>query len=329
MNKTTYDVIIVGAGPIGMACGVEASKRKLKYLILEKGCLVNSIYNFPVNMTFFSTSERLEIGGVPFVSHGTKPTRWEALEYYRRVKSAWNLKVNYFEKVEEVSRGKNLFEVASDKGNYRCRYLVLATGYYDHPNLMNIPGENLPKVFHYYKEPHPFNDQKVAIVGGGNSAVDVALETFRHGAEVTMIVKKKKLDKNVKYWVRPDIENRIKEGSIKAFFNAKLVEIKEKEIVVEQNGKRIILENDFVFAMTGYHPDFKFLAKTGIEFEGRKLKIPSVNSETQETNIPDLFLAGVVCGGMDTGRWFIENSIEHAARIFDAIEKRIRGKRKK
>lgn len=322
MKKKIYDVIIVGAGPIGLACGIEAVKRKFEYLIIEKGCLVNSIYNFPVNMTFFSTSERLEIGGVPFVSHGVKPTRREALEYYRRVKSAWNLKVNYFEKVEEISRLEDVFEVVTDKSLYRCKNLILATGYYDTPNLMNIPGENLPKVFHYYKEPHPFNDQKVAVVGGGNSAVDVALETFRNGADVTMIVKKSCLDKSVKYWVKPDIENRIKEGSIKAFFNSDLLEIKENEIVIEQSGKTITLKNDFVFAMTGYKPDFDFLLRAGIELKGRRLKVPSINPVTHETNIPNLFLAGVVCGGMNTGKWFIENSIDHARRIFEAIVKK-------
>jgi len=256
------------------------------------------------------------------VSHGVKPTRREALEYYRRVKSAWNLKVNYFEKVEKIARVESIFEVITEKSFYRCRSIVLAIGYYDNPNLMNIPGETLPKVFHYYKELHPFNDQKVAIVGGGNSAVDIALETFRHGADVTMIVRKSRIDKSVKYWVKPDIENRIKEGSIKAFFNSMLSEIKENEIVIEQNGKKITLENDLVFAMTGYKPDFEFLLKAGIELKGKRLKVPSINPITHETNIPGLFLAGVVCGGMDTGKWFIENSIDHARRILETIVKK-------
>ena len=212
------DVIIVGAGPIGLSCGIEAVKNHLSYLIIEKGCLVNSMYHYPTNMTFFSTSDRLEIGDIPFVSHGDKPTRREALEYYRRVKNSWNLNVNTFEEVINIEREQELFIVTTNKEKYSSKFVVISTGYYDNPNLLNVPGENLSKVKHYFDEAHPYAYRKVLIIGGGNSAVDVALETFRKGSEVTMVIKEDKLKDGIKYWVRPDIENRIKEGSIKAFF---------------------------------------------------------------------------------------------------------------
>jgi len=225
-----YNIIIIGAGPIGLSCGVEAVKRNIKYLIIEKGCLVNSIYNYPTNMTFFSTSERLEVGGVPFVSHGDKPTRREALEYYRRVKAAWNLNVNTYETVLEIKGKEHDYSVLTTKGEYSCKNTIITTGYYDNPNLLNIPGEDLPKVKHYFKEAHPYAYHKVIVIGGGNSAVDAALETYRRGAEVTMVVCELKLKDSIKYWVKPDIENRIKEGSIKAFFNSRVIEIREDEV---------------------------------------------------------------------------------------------------
>lgn len=314
-----YDVLIIGAGPIGLACAIEAEKNKINYVVVEKGCLVNSIYNYPANMIFFSTSERLEIGEVPFISHGTKPTRIEALEYFRRVKSSWNLKVNSYEKVLSVRKTNGCFIVASDKNSYETKNVIIATGFYDFPNLMNIPGENLRKVKHYYDDAHPYADQKVVVVGGGNSAVDVALETYRRGADVTMILRKDKLDDGIKYWVRPDIENRIKEGAIKAFFNSELIEIRDKEIVIKTPESEAIIENDFVFAMTGYHPDFIFLKECGIEFSNDKSMIPFYNEESFETNVKGIFLAGVVCGGMETGKWFIENSRYHAENIIKEI----------
>ncbi|MCF8240369.1 MAG: YpdA family putative bacillithiol disulfide reductase [Melioribacteraceae bacterium] len=314
-----FDVIIIGAGPIGLACGIEAKRKNLKYLIIEKGCLVNSIYNYPTNMVFFSTSERLEIGDVPFISHGMKPTRTEALEYYRRAKTSQNLKINLFEKVNGVIGSKNEFEVKTEKGNYFTRFVIIATGFYDFENKMNIPGEYLPKVFHYYKEPHPYSEQSIVVVGGGNSAVDVALETFRRGADVTMVIRKNKIEDNVKYWVRPDIENRIDEGSIKAYFNSELIEIREKEVDVETPDGVLTIENDFVFAMTGYHPDFNFLTSIGIQLSRDSKKEPSYNPETFETNVPGIYIAGVVSGGMDTGKWFIENSRFHAENIISDI----------
>jgi thioredoxin reductase (NADPH) len=312
-----YDVIIIGAGPIGLACGIEAVKKKLNYLIIEKGCLVNSIFNYPTNMTFFSTSERLEIGEVPFISHGPKPTRTEALEYYRRVKSSWNLNVNLYEKVTEVKGEKNNFTITTDKNKYKTKNVIVSTGFFDYANYLNIPGEELTKVKHYYDDPHPYIDQKIIVVGGGNSAVDVALETYRRGSEVTMVMKKDKIDEGVKYWVKPDIVNRINEGSITAYFNSHLIEIKEKEVDVQTPKGKITIENDFVLAMTGYHPDFDFLTSMGIELNEKRE--PIYNPETFETNVKGVFLAGVVSGGMDTGKWFIENSRYHAENIFNFL----------
>jgi len=318
--KNQYDIIIIGCGPIGMKCGIQAERRNKNYLIIEKGCLVNSVYNYPTNMTFFSTSERLEIGGIPFVSHGDKPTRRESLEYFRRVKDTWKLKVNTYEKVINISGEKNNFTVQTDKDNYSCKNIIVATGFYDTPNLLNIPGENLQKVKHYFDEAHPYAYHKVAVVGGGNSAIDVALETFRRGSKVAMIIREEKIKDSVKYWVKPDIENRIKEGSIKAYFNSEIIGIFEKEIDIKTPDGKITIENDFVLAMTGYHPDFNFLTKLGIKISDDDYSSPQFDDSTFETNINGIYLAGVVCGGMNTGRFFIENSINHALNIFDHIQ---------
>jgi bacillithiol disulfide reductase len=319
MSSEKLDLIIIGAGPIGLACGIQAEKRNLKYLIIEKGCLVNSIYRYPTNMVFFSTSERLEIGDVPFISHGVKPTRTEALEYYRRVKTSWNLKVNTYEKVLDISGSKNNFTVTSDKEKYFAKNVIISTGFFDFANHMNVPGEDLPKVTHYYNEPHPYSDQKVLVVGGGNSGVDVALETFRRGAEVTMVLNKDRLEKNVKYWVLPDIENRISEGSIKVYYNSTVTEIREKEVDIFTPEGKVTIANDFVLAMTGYQPDLKFLESIGIKISGDGSKIPKYDEGTFETNIKGIYLAGVVCGGMETGRWFIENARYHAENIFEHL----------
>jgi len=316
------EAIIVGGGPIGLNCGIEATKRNISYLIIEKGCLVNSLFNYPTNMTFFSTSERLEIGEVPFVSHGDKPTRREALEYYRRVKSSWNLNVNTYETVFEITDTDAGFVVRTSKDNYLCRNIIIATGYYDNPVMLNVQGESLPKVKHYFDEPHPYAFHKVVVIGGGNSAVDVALEIYRRGAEVTLVVRELKLKDSIKYWVKPDIENRIKEGSIKAFFNSNVVEIREDEVDLETPIGKLTIKNDFVFAMTGYQPDFHFLKKNSIRILGSEQNMqPDFNPLTFETNRKGIFVAGVVCGGMDTGKWFIENSISHSQDIFNCIER--------
>jgi thioredoxin reductase (NADPH) len=317
LNK--YKVIIIGAGPIGLTCGIEAEKTNLDYLILEKGCLVNSLFHYPTNMVYFSTSERLEIGDIPFVSHGDKPTRRESLEYYRRVADSWSLKINTYEKVESIEQSSNDFKVVTNKETYSAEKIIIATGFYDHPNLLDIPGEDKPKVKHYFDEAHPYAYLKLVVIGGGNSGVDVALETFRRGSEVTMVIREPNLKEGVKYWVRPDIENRIKEGSIKAYFNSELTEISDHEVDIKTPSGKVTIKNDFVFAMTGYHPDYSFLKKVGIKISKDNKQIPHFNEKTFETNIPGIYLAGVVCGGMDTGKWFIENARYQAVEILKDI----------
>lgn len=318
--NSTYDLVIIGGGPIGLACGIEAKKNGLRYVILEKGCLVNSLFHYPLNMTFFSTSEKLEIGGVPFISHGSKPNRFEALEYYRRVASSWELDVRLYEKVESVDKNNLLFTIKTSKGNYTSKALVLALGFYDLPYLLNVPGEELPKVKHYYDEPHPYFNQKIIVVGAANSAVDVALETWRKGAQVTMVIRESEIRGTVKYWVRPDIENRIKEGSITAHFNSQVMSIKERAVEIKTPGGLLEIENDFVLAMTGYQPPFEFMEGLGIQFQNDEFHTPVYNEQTMESSVSNLFLAGVVCGGLKTNKWFIENSRVHADLIVDAIK---------
>tara|TARA_B100000427_G_scaffold121691_1_gene101340 strand:+ start:280 stop:1242 length:963 start_codon:yes stop_codon:yes gene_type:complete len=316
-----YDICIVGAGPIGLNCAIEAIKSNLSYIIIDKGCLVNSLYNYPNNMTFFSTSDKLEIGNIPFISHNSKPTKAEAMEYYRRVSSSWKLKLNLYEKVVEIKKGEN-FKIQTSKSNYLAKNVIIATGFYDLPYKLQIPGEELKKVKHYYDDPHPYFGMKIAIVGAGNSAIDVALETFRKGCkEVTMIIRESKLNSNIKYWVKPDIENRIKENSIKAYFNSKITKITDKNIEVKTKNKKIQLENDFVLAMTGYQPNFNFLKKIGIKIRTDKNNTPLHDKKTMETNISGLYLAGVICGGLKTNKWFIENSREHSINIINHIKK--------
>jgi thioredoxin reductase (NADPH) len=314
-----YDILIIGGGPIGLACGIEAQKAGLSYIILEKGCLVNSLYNYPSNMTFFSTSEKLEIGNVPFMSISVKPNRNEALEYYRRVSDQFKLNIRLFEKVEDVRDDEGNYIIKTSKSTYRAANIIVATGFYDLPNQMNIPGEDLPKVKHYYKDPHYYARQKVIVVGANNSAVDAALETYRKGAEVTMVIRESQIGERVKYWVRPDIVNRIQEGSIKAYFNSSLTSIRENEVDIQGTEGRITLSNDFILAMTGYKPDFSFLKKLGIRISEDQKQVPEHNPETMESNIKGIYLAGVVCGGMNTHLWFIENSRVHAEKIINQL----------
>jgi thioredoxin reductase (NADPH) len=314
-----YELIIVGGGPIGIACALAAKKHNLKYLVIEKGCLVNSLYNYPLYMTFFSTSEKLEIGGIPFVSNNIKPTRPEALEYYRRVAVSNGLNIHLQESVLHIRRGESVFAVETSKEKYTCKFVILATGFYDIPVKMDIPGESLPKVTHYYKDPHFYAMQHVVIVGANNSAVDAALETYRKGATVTMVTRGPGIGERVKYWVKPDIENRIKEGSIKAYFNSCLSEIRNKEVDILTEDGTITINNDYVLAMTGYQPNFDFLINSGIKLSDDELLEPSYNHETMESNVENLYLAGVVCGGMNTHVWFIENSREHADKILEDI----------
>jgi thioredoxin reductase (NADPH) len=315
------DVIIIGGGPIGLACALEAKKKNLQYLILEKGTLVNSLYNYPDNMTFFSTSEKLEIGGVPFVSNNIKPTRNESLEYYRRVTVANELNLHLFEEVKTLNKENGYFNVQTTRANYTARNIIISTGFYDLPYLLNVPGEELPKVTHYYKDPHFYAFQKVLVIGASNSAVDAALETFRKGAEVTMVVREKEIGERVKYWVRPDIINRINEGSIKAFFNSSVAAIHEKTVDINTPDGLITIDNDWIIAMTGYQPNLSFLRNIGIELSDDTVKKPTYNADTHETNINGIYLAGVICGGMNTHSLFIENSREHAIKIIDHILK--------
>ena len=319
MENNILDVLIIGGGPIGLACGLEAKQAGLQYIILEKGCLVNSLYNYPANMTFFSTSERLEIGEIPFVSNNAKPTRAEALEYYRRVAVSKHLNVKLFEKVERVHRKEDAYEVTTNKSTYVARNVIVATGFYDVPVLMNVPGEDLPKVTHYYQEPHFYAGQKVLVVGANNSAVDAALETWRKGADVTMVIRGNEVGSRVKYWVRPDIVNRIKEGSIKAYFESSIAAIHPYSVDIQTSDGIETIENDWVIAMTGYQPNFEFLRNIGIELSADEKLYPTYNTETQESNLPNIYLAGVVCGGMDTHVWFIENSRIHAEKIIQQI----------
>jgi thioredoxin reductase (NADPH) len=316
-------VVIIGAGPIGLATAIALKKRDIQSLIIDRGCLVNSIYHYPVNMTFFSTSDRLEIGNIPFISHGPKPTRSEALEYYRRTAEHYELDVKLYETVEEVRGNDCNFEVVTTKGRYKADKVVIATGFYGQENKLGVPGEDLPKVLHYYDEPHRYAWQNVLVIGGGNSAVDAALETYRANANVTIIVRKDKLKDSVKYWVKPDIENRIKEGSIKGYFNSEVLEIREDEADLNTPDGKITLPNDFVLAMTGYKPHYGLMEKLDIDLTEDDFKMPVYEEESLETNRKGIYVAGVVCGGMDTSRLFIENSRIHADQIAADIEEKL------
>jgi len=331
MSTNHYTIIIIGGGPIGLACALEAEKANLDYLILEKGCLVNSLYNYPANMTFFSTSERLEIGGIPFVSNNAKPTRPEALEYYRRVALSNQVNIHLFETVIDVNRkatanspaGKEkIYEVETSKDVYTADYIIIATGFYDIPYKLNVPGEDLPKVTHYYKDPHFYAFQKVIVVGANNSAVDTALETFRKGAEVTLVIRGDQIGERVKYWVRPDIVNRINEGSIKAYFNSTVKEIRKDEVDILTAQGVVSIANDWVLAMTGYQPNLNFLKRLGIRLSDDAVMKPTYDESTYETNVKNVFIAGVICGGMNTHRLFIENSREHAQRVIRTVKAR-------
>jgi len=313
------DILIIGGGPIGLACALSAQKAGLSYIIIEKGCLVNSLYNYPTTMTFFSTSELLEIGGIPFVTISNKPKRAEALEYYRRVAFSNHLKVNLFEEVSAVERTDKHYKITTSKATYEAKNIIVSTGFYDIAVKLNIPGEDLPKVKHYYQDPHYYALQKVVVVGSSNSAIDVALETYRKGAEVTLVIRGEEVSHRVKYWVRPDVLNRIKEGSIKAYFNSHLTAIRENEVDIQTSDGQITIPNDYVMAMTGYRPNFEFLKKIGIHLSTDAKCIPHYNHDTMETNLEGVYLAGVVCGGMDTHLWFIENSRIHADMIVGDI----------
>ena len=316
------DVIIVGAGPMGIATAIEAKIQGLSHLIIEKGSLVNSVYHFPKSMTFFSTSDRLEIGDVPFVSVNEKPKKDEALEYYRRVAQHWNLNIHTMEKVLNVQKNENIFSVETEKDTYKTKNVVVATGFYDQPNLMNVPGEELPKVSHYFYDAHPYINKKVAVIGAANSATQVALDLYYKGADVSIIVREKEIGENVKYWIRPNIVNRIKAEDIKGFYNTTVKEIKEDALILNTPDGEKSIPNDYVFAMTGYHPNYDFLKKIGINCETDYFNTPDYSEQSHMTNIEGLYVAGVVCGGKNTSRYFIENSKEHAQAVINDIKNR-------
>jgi len=317
-------VIIIGAGPIGLATGIQLKRKGIPFKIIERGCLVNSLFHYPTNMTFFSTSDRLEIGDIPFISHGSKPTRSEALEYYRRAAEHYQLPINLYESVLGIDGIDGNFTVTTDKETYIAQKVVVASGFYGTANKMNVPGEDLPKVKHYYDEPHPYAWQNVLVIGAGNSGVDVALECFRSNAKVTMAIKYGEIKKSVKYWVKPDIENRIKFGDVAAYFNSEVKEIREKEVVLATPEGEVTIENDFVLAMTGYHPNYDLMNTLGIELTDDEKCMPIHKEDTLETNRNGIYVAGVVCGGMDTSKLFIENSRVHADQIAEHIAKSLK-----
>ncbi len=324
---SSADVLSIGAGPTGMACAIEAQKVGLSALLVDKGCLVNSLFHYPANMVFFTTPELLEIGDIPFSTAHQKPTRNEALEYYRKVAAHYQLNVRQYERVEAVTGADGDFRVATldrheTAHDYRARKLVVATGYYDLPNRMGIPGEDLPKVFHYYREPHPFYDHDVLVIGGKNSAAEAALDLWRHGARVTLVHRGPAMRDSVKYWVKPDIENRIKRGEIPAYFNTTVQEIGENSVVLRTPRAEVELENDFVFALTGYHPDFDFLRALGIELSAEQCR-PLCDPETLESNVPGIYVAGVIVAGSRTSEIFIENGRFHGRQIAADLKKKL------
>ena len=319
--KTEKDIIIIGAGPIGIACALECKKRQWDYLVIEKGALTNSLFNYPKNMTFFSTSEKLEIDDIPFISNNPKPNRDEALEYFRRVTTSNKLNISLYETVHTIKKDEQQFSVTTSKNSYTAKRVIICTGFYDIPKLLEVEGEDLPKVTHYYKEAHNYALQDVVVVGASNSAVDAALEIWRKGGNVTMVVRGETIGERVKYWVRPDIVNRIAEGSIKAYFNSEIKKIETDIVVIKTPHETISIPNDYVVALTGYLPNFNILEESGISLSDDDRKIPSYNPETMESNVKGLYLAGVICGGKETHKWFIENSRIHAKLIANHIEK--------
>jgi len=319
----SFDVVVVGAGPTGLACGIELQQRGLKTVLVEKGCVVKSIYHYPTNMTFFTTPELLEIGNIPMTSLNEKPTRTEALKYYRRVADHYRLEIRQYERVDQVAGGDNAFQVSTTdrlecRHVYRARKIVLATGYYDVPNKLDVPGEELDKVLHYYKEAHPYYNHDVAVIGAKNSAAIAALELWWTGARVTLIHRGPGISDSVKYWIKPNIENRIKNGEIRAYFHSRVVEIQRDSIRIATPEGEVLLQNNFVFALIGYRPDLAFLNSTGIALEPTTLR-PRTNPETLESDRAGIYLAGVIVAGMHTNEIFIENGRLHGCLIAQSI----------
>ncbi len=314
-----FDVAIIGAGPVGLACAIEAKRRDLRAVVIEKGALVNSLVGYPNNMEFFSTPELIEIGGHPFATTAYKPTREEAIEYYRRVAEVEHLTIRLYEPVDRVEGEKSSFDVVTDRERIEAAHVVVSIGFFDQPNRLDVPGDDLPKVTHYYKEPYLYARQKVAVIGGRNSAAKVALDCYRHGADVTLVVRAPVLSDKIKYWILPDLQNRIKEASIKAYFSTVVTEIREGVLVLMTPDGEVELENDWVLAMTGYHPDYAFLERLDIELGEDAFRTPVFDEATFETSRKGVYLAGTVCGGYRTSRWFIENGRFHAKQIMQHI----------
>ncbi|HLZ11307.1 MAG TPA: YpdA family putative bacillithiol disulfide reductase [Candidatus Acidoferrum sp.] len=321
---TTYDLICIGAGPTGLACAIEAVRAGMKPLVIDKGCLCNSIFHYPVNMYFFTTPELLEIGDLPLVCAAEKPTRVEALKYYRKAAEHFGLELRLYETVLRLDGHDGNFTVTSktEKGierRYQAKKVVIATGYYDLPNTMDVPGEELPHVSHYFTEPHEFWNQDVVVIGGKNSAAEAALDLYRNGARVTLVHRNAEMGATIKYWVRPDIENRIKAEQVKALFNTRVKRITADEVIVQNGAGEKRLPAKQVFALTGYHPDFSFIESLGVKLDAQTKK-PAQNPETLESNVPGLYLAGVVIGGRHTSEIFIENGRFHGKQIVNALK---------
>lgn len=321
--ETAFDLLVIGAGPTGLACAIEAQKMGFRAVLVDKGCVCNSIYHYPSHMTFFTTSELLEIGGIPFPSTNAKPSRNEALEYYRLVAAHYKLDVRQYHLVERVAGADGNFTVHivdrfGRRSVLRARKLAVATGYYDLPNIMGIPGEELSKVHHYYDDPHPYFATDVLVIGGKNSAAIAALELWRHGARVTLVHRGPEMHRHVKYWIKPDIENRIKHGEINAYFRSQVAQITPDKVVLDTPQGSISMRNDFVFALTGYHPDFEFLDGLGISCQGTD-RLPVCHKETLESNVPGIYLAGVIVAGSRTNEIFIENGRFHGRQIATAL----------
>ncbi len=325
----SFNIAVVGAGPAGMACAIEAKKAGFTHVLFDKGSLVNSIVHFPSNMVFFTTPELLEIGDLPLVSAQEKPTRVEGLKYYRRVAESYELNLRLYESVQQVTGSDGAFHLFTlDRlrrpGEFLAKKLVVATGYYDNPNRLGVPGEDLLKVSHYYTEPHPFFGQEVAVIGGKNSAIEAALDLFRNGVHVTLIYRGSEFSGAIKYWIKPDIENRIKKSEIRAHLNSRVVEIKPETLVIQNAHGREEIKNDFVFAMTGYRPDERFLRSLGIQLNSSDLK-PDMDLTTHETNVPGVYLAGSIVAGLKNNEIFIENGRFHGKAILRSIQSSLRG----
>ncbi len=321
-----YDIIIIGAGPIGLSCGIAAEKESISYKIIDKGTLVNSLHNFPTGMTFFSSSEKLEIGNIPFTSLSVRPSKQEGLEYYRRVAEHYDLNLGLFETFQTFERfprktNQSNFKIITSKKVYTCNFIINATGFYDTAIKLNVPGEELGKVRHYFTSAHHLFKQKVVVIGASNSAIDVALEAYRKGANVTLLIRGKVISNSVKYWIKPDIEARISEGNIKVYYESNVTQITDDYVLFDSKNEQIQLENDFVYAMTGYQPNFKLSEMLGVELD-QITGYPKHNEGTMETTSPNVFLAGVILGGLNTREWFIENSKDHGEKIINHIKKK-------